>query len=54
MQERDKETIKPIATILGNIAAIAAGIAIFDNKPVIIIYAIIFALMAYLPIRSLK
>lgn len=54
MNERDKETIKLIATILGNIAAIATGIAIFEGKAGIIVYALIFGAMAYVTIRSLK
>lgn len=53
MNERDKETIKLIATIFGNIAAIATGIGFFEAKPYILIYAAIFGLMAMITIRRL-
>ncbi len=32
MSECNKETLKLIATILGNVAAIAIGVALFDGK----------------------
>ena len=54
MNERDRETVKLIANVLGNIAAIATGIAIFEGKYEITEYAFMFGAMAFLTIRSLK
>ncbi len=54
MDERDKEAIKLIATILGNIAAIALGVAMFEGKQMAVSVALLSGIMAYITIRSLK
>lgn len=54
MSERDKETLKLIANILGNVAAIAIGVALFENKVDGIAVAVIFGLFAIGTMRSLK
>ena len=53
MNERDKETIKLVATILGNVAAIAIGVALFEGDPKASACAFIAAIMAFYTIRRL-
>ncbi len=54
MNERDAETIKLIATVLGNIAAIALGVAMFEGKQMAIGGTILSGAMSYMTIRSLR
>ncbi|WP_022656530.1 hypothetical protein [uncultured Desulfovibrio sp.] len=54
MNEQDRETIKLIAGICGNIAAIAVGIALFERNPSGMLVAAIFGIMAISTIRSLR
>lgn len=54
MSECNKETLKLIANILGNVAAIAIGVALFDARLEGIAVAIIFSLFAIGTMRSLK
>ncbi len=54
MNERDKETLKLIANICGNIAAVAVGIALFERNPAGMAVAIVFGVMALATIRSLR
>ena len=46
MNERDKETVKLVATILGNVAAIAIGVALFEGDSKASICAFVAAFMA--------
>ena len=54
MNERDKEIIKLVATILGNLAAISGGIAIYEKNPGAIPLMLAFAFMGILTLRGLK
>ncbi len=54
MNDKDKETVKLVANILGNIAAIAVGVALFDQKPQTLSAAVFFAVLAVLTVRGLK
>lgn len=54
MNERDRETVKLAATIFGNVAAIATGIGFFEAKPLVLVYAAIFGIMAMVTIRGLR
>lgn len=53
MHERDKETLKVLANIMGNIAAIAVGVAFFEGHPQGLAVAVIFFIMAVGTIRRL-
>ena len=53
MDEKDRETIKLVATILGNIAAISVGVALFENKPPAMLIGIFSGLVAFYTIRRL-
>ncbi|MBQ9406211.1 MAG: hypothetical protein IJU37_05645 [Desulfovibrio sp.] len=54
MDERDRETIKLVASIMGNVAAIAVGVAIFEKTPFAMYVACFFALLAVFTIRELR
>lgn len=54
MNERDKETIKLVATMLANMAAIAVGVALFEGKPGAMLVGSFFALAAFFSIRGLR
>ena len=54
MNERDKESIKLIANILGNISAIAVGVAFFEGHPQGLAVAVIFGILSIVTIRRLK
>lgn len=53
MNERDKETIKLASTILGNVAAIAFGVALFEKNDMALGCAILAGIMAFLTIRRI-
>lgn len=53
MNERDRETIKLVATIPGNIAAISVGVALFEDKPAAMLTGIFAGLVAFYTIRRL-
>ena len=54
MKENDKEVLKLVATILGNLAAISGGIAIYERNPAAILLMLAFALMGVQTLRGLK
>ena len=54
MNERDKATLKLIAGIFGNIAAIAVGIALFERNPAGLLVATVFGIMAISTIRGIR
>lgn len=54
MNEKDKESIKLIANILGNISAIAVGVAFFEGHPQGLAVAVIFGILSIVTIRRLK
>lgn len=53
MNERESETLKLAATILGNISAISFGVALFEHSPLALFCAFIAAAMAFITIRRL-
>lgn len=53
MNERDKETVKLAATILGNIAAITFGVALFEHNMLALGSAIVASAMSFMTIRRL-
>lgn len=54
MHDRDRGTIKLAAAILGNVAAIAIGVALFEKRQQAAWIAIMAGIMSYTTIRSLK
>ena len=54
MNERDKATLNLIASIFGNIAAIAVGIGLFERNPSGLIVALVFGFMAISTIRGIR
>ena len=54
MNERDKEILKLVATILGNLAAISGGIAIYEHNNGAIIFVLIFAFMGIQTLRGIE
>ena len=54
MNNKDRETLKLVAGIFGNVAAIAMGIAFFEKNPMTIFAAIAFGVMAVITIRSIE
>ncbi len=54
MKDKDRETIKLVASIMGNIAAIAVGVALFDGRPQAMYVAAFFGVLAVFTIRGLQ
>lgn len=54
MNESDKEILKLVAMILGNLAAISGGIAIYERNPAAIILLLAFAIMAIQTLKGIR
>lgn len=54
MDNKDRETIKLVANTMGNIAAIAVGVALFEGNPTAMSVAALFAVLAVFTMRGLR
>lgn len=54
MNERDRETLKLVATMMANIAAIAVGVGLFEDNPAAVPVASALIVAAVYTIRGLN